>query len=305
MASLVSHFLRVAERGGTDVRLDAGIPFSAKAWPRSGIQSHLFNWAVVHGYPWKHVAHINVLELQAFVNSVKWRLRRSDNLEHRVMLLLDSQVICAVIAEGRSSSRRLQHSLKVLNALCLAGGLVLAVAYVDTGNNPSDIPSRLGRTCPPRPRPRLTLREQMITAGMQLRYSKAALCFLTFLADSDLRSQKVSQLCEAASQWVEFLYADGERKGLASDGLAGLQYYLPQCQGKLKLAWKLVKVWQKIEPPMRVLPLSPLVVLGMAGLAAALKLPEVAAGLLVCFDGILSFTSSEFLTLPSTPNEPR
>ena len=32
---------------------------------------------------------------------------------------------------------------------------------------------------------------------------------------------------------------------------------------------------------MRVLPLSPLVVLGMAGLAAALKLPEVAAGLLV------------------------
>ena len=47
------------------------------------------------------MAHINVLELQAFVNSVKWRLRRSDNLEHRVMLLLDSQVICAVIAEGR------------------------------------------------------------------------------------------------------------------------------------------------------------------------------------------------------------
>ena len=60
------------------------------------------------------------------------------------MLLLDSQVICAVIAKGRSSSRRLQRSLKVLNALCLAGGLVLAIAYGDTGNNPSDIPSRWG-----------------------------------------------------------------------------------------------------------------------------------------------------------------
>ena len=119
---------------------------------------------------------------------------------------------------------------------------------------------------------------------------------MSFLKE-DLRSQKVSQLCEAASEWVEFLYADGERKGLASDGLAGLQYYLPQCQGKLKLAWKLVKakVWQEIDPPMRVFPLSPVVVLGMAGLAAAIKLPEVAAGLLVCFDGILR--SGEFYQL--------
>ena len=108
----------MTEKGGTDVRLDADIPFRAKAWPLSGIQSHLFNWAVVHGYPWKHVARINVLELQAVVNSVKWRLRRSDNLDHRVMLLLDSQVICAVIVKGHTSSHRLQHSLKVLNALC-------------------------------------------------------------------------------------------------------------------------------------------------------------------------------------------
>ena len=40
---------------------------------------------------------------------------------------------------------------------------------------------------------------------------------------------------------------------------------------------------------------SPLVVLGMAGLAAAIKLPEVAAGLLACFDGILR--SGEFYQL--------
>ncbi|CAE7765025.1 unnamed protein product [Symbiodinium sp. CCMP2592] len=239
---LVTHYLRVAERGGTDVRLDAGIPFRAKAWPRSGIQSHLFNWAVVHGYPWRHVAHINVLELQAVVNSVKWRLRRSDNLEHRVMLLLP-----------------------------------------------------MGKQSAPKPRPRLTLRDQMVTAAMQLRYARAVLNFLTFLADSDLASHKISHLCDAASEWVEFLYADGERKGLASDGLAGLHFYLPQCHGRLKLAWKLVKVWQRIEPPMHVLPLSPLVVLGMAGLAAGVGLSEVAAGLLVCFDGLLR--SGEFYQL--------
>ena len=81
------------------MRIDAGVPFRAKAWPRSGMQSQLFKWARVHGYPWHHVAHINVLELQAVVNSVKWRMRRSDNLDRRVMLLLDSQVVCAVIAK--------------------------------------------------------------------------------------------------------------------------------------------------------------------------------------------------------------
>ena len=143
MTRLASHFLRAAERRGTDIRIDTGIPFRAKAWPRSGIQTHLFNWAIVHDYPWKHVAHINVLELQANMNSDKWRLRRSNNLEHRVILLLDSQVICMVITKGRSSSR-LQRSLKVLNAPCLAGDLVLAIAYKDIYNNPSDIPSRWG-----------------------------------------------------------------------------------------------------------------------------------------------------------------
>ena len=143
------------------------------------------------------------------------------------------------------------------------------------------------RKGPQKPRPRLTLHQQMVSEAMQQRYAKAVLCFLTFLADSDLPSATIVHLCEAASEWVEFLYADGERKGLASDGLAGLQYYLPRCPAKLKLAWKLVKVWQRVEPPMRVLPMSPLVVLGMAGLAAGLGLSEVAAGLLVCFDGIL------------------
>ena len=101
------------------------------------------------------------------------------------------------------------------------------------------------RKGPQKPRPRLTLHQQMVSEAMQQRYAKAVLCFLTFLADSDLPSATIVHLCEAASEWVEFLYADGERKGLASDGLAGLQYYLPRCQAKLKLAWKLVKVLAK------------------------------------------------------------
>ena len=136
-------------------------------------------------------------------------------------------------------------------------------------------------------RPNLTLKEQLVSKGMLRRYSTAVLAFLTFLADSELVLCRMTQFDEMASTWIEFLYADGQRKGLASDGLAGIQHFIPQCVGKLRQSWKLLKVWQRVEPPVRVLPLSPLVLLGMAGLAAGLKLADVAAGLLICFDGML------------------
>jgi len=122
---------------------------------------------------------------------------------------------------------------------------------------------------------------------MSRRYSIAVLAFLDFLCDSSIVIGYISQFDEAACAWLEFLYADGQRKGLASDGLAGIQHFLPRCIGRLRQSWKLLKVWQKVEPPMRVLPISPLILLGMAGLAARLGLQDVAAGLLVCFDGML------------------
>ncbi|CAE7721934.1 unnamed protein product [Symbiodinium sp. CCMP2592] len=277
VSNLVSHSLRVAERGGTDVRLDVGVPFRAKAWPRSGVQSSLFQWAIIHGYSWAHPAHIN---------SVKWRVRRASNCCHRALVLIDSQVVCAIIAKGRTSSGKLRRSLQSLNAVCLAAGLYLTVAYVDTGNNPADIPSRW---------PNLTLREQQVSPAMSQRYSHAVLAFLTFMADSSLVIQRISQFDDAACAWLEFLYADGQRKGLASDGLAGIQHFLPRCIGRLRQSWKLLKVWQKVEPPMRVLPMSPLILLGMAGLAARLCMPDVSAGLLICFDGMLR--SGELYTL--------
>ena len=112
----------------------------------------------------------------------------------------------------------------------------------------------------------------MVSKGMLRRYSHAALAFLTFLSDMGFVLGKLSQFDNFACQWVEFLYADGERKGLASDGLAGLQHFMPECQGRLKQAWKLVKVWQRVEPPNRVLPLSLLVLLGMAGMAVGFEL---------------------------------
>ena len=139
---LIQEFLRQGDKGGTDVKLDVGIPFRIKAWPRAGIRSRLFHWKIVNGYAWKHRSHINVLELQAVVHSMQWRLRKLDGFRNRVLHLVDNQVVASVITKGRSSSFRLKRSLQKLSALVLAGELRLAIGYVATDDNPSDIPSR-------------------------------------------------------------------------------------------------------------------------------------------------------------------
>ena len=141
-AELVLHFIRQAGRGGTDIRLNIGVPFRMQAWPRSRVSSSLFNWSVIHGYSWKVPAHINVLELQAVVNSVKRRLRKQQSNPCRALHLIDSQVVCAIIAKGRTSSFRLRRGLGQVSALLVAAGLVLVVRYVSTDCNSSDIPSR-------------------------------------------------------------------------------------------------------------------------------------------------------------------
>ncbi len=139
---LIHEFLRQGDKGGTDVKLDVGIPFRVKAWPRAGIRSRLFHWKIVNGYAWKHRSHINVLELQAVVHSMQWRLRKLSGFRSRVLHLVDNQVVASVITKGRSSSYRLKRALQKLTALVVAGELRLAIGYVATDDNPSDIPSR-------------------------------------------------------------------------------------------------------------------------------------------------------------------
>lgn len=69
-------------------------------------------------------------------------LRKAKRCGHRILHLVDSQVVAAILAKGRSSSFRLQLALAKHAALVVASGTVVAVGYVDTRDNPSDIPSR-------------------------------------------------------------------------------------------------------------------------------------------------------------------
>ena len=132
-----------------------------------------------------------------------------------------------------------------------------------------------------------TLKSQMISTQIQERYAAAVLHVLTFLKDMRSGSLSWDNFDESICAWIEFAYSDGEHKSLVNFALAGLQFYLPACVGKLKQAWRLAKVWQRLEPPLRVLPLSPLLVAAFAGACVQMSFIPEAAALLVGFDCML------------------
>ena len=107
--SLVEQYLRIAEKGGSDIRLELGVPFRPGAWPRAGAKTQYWSWIIAHGYPWKNSAnvHINKLELLAVFNSLKWRTRSLSQQGSRFLHLIDSQVVGAILTKGRTSSKLL------------------------------------------------------------------------------------------------------------------------------------------------------------------------------------------------------
>ena len=72
---LVAQYLRLADHRGSDVRLDAGLPYRLAAWPRAPIDAGQCEWKVKLSYAWQFENRINILEAQAFLdflrNSVK------------------------------------------------------------------------------------------------------------------------------------------------------------------------------------------------------------------------------------------
>jgi hypothetical protein len=142
---LVRHYLAGAERGGTDVRLDLGIPFRIRAWPRTSIPPSSWKWQVALAYHWKCGIgnHINALELSAVHNSLRWLTRTLSFRSVRFLHLVDSQVCAGVLSEGRTNSKALQLPLCQICALCLAADLYGCYGYINTCLNPADYPSRL------------------------------------------------------------------------------------------------------------------------------------------------------------------
>ena len=143
-AQFTGEFLAIGDRGGSDIRLDVGLPFRPKAWPRASIDPFYWKWRVVLSTRWQdgRDLHINVRELQAGVAALRWRVRAAHHLNARFVHLFDSQVVAAVVSKGRSSSSRLQWLLRKWSSISVAGGLYPVVGYITTEDNPADAPSR-------------------------------------------------------------------------------------------------------------------------------------------------------------------
>ena len=126
-----------------------------------------------------------------------------------------------------------------------------------------------------------------MTPGLHLRYQRAATRVLRFWQESGSFPHDWDNFDVATGQWLEHIFAEGYPKGYASDGLAALQHFLPEIAGKLRHSWRLLKSWQKMEPPVRVLPISPLMVVAISGACVKLNLISAAAAFLLCFDTFL------------------
>ena len=84
--------------------------------------------------------------------------------------------------------------------------------------------------------------------------------------------------------WSIIIFAESYPKGYGSDGLAALQHYVAEVAGKLRHSWRLLKPWQKMEPPVRILPISPLMVVAISGACAKLGYVTAAAAFLLRLD---------------------
>ena len=134
--------LRKTNHTGSDIRVTTGEVLNSKVFPRQSVQARWWHWESIFSQKWQRKAHINVLELEALLLSVKHQVERFKMCEARLFHLSDSYVTISVVSKGRSSSKQLQKVMRRLAAILLAHNLFLIVAHIESTENPTDFMSR-------------------------------------------------------------------------------------------------------------------------------------------------------------------
>lgn len=129
-----------------------------------------------------------------------------------------------------------------------------------------------------------TLRSLTVQPGTKRRYAAALDRFFVFLKDNKLELPKLRiHMDTLTSDYLEFLWSQGEGRALASDTIAALQDFDPHLKGKLPSTWRLLKVWHTHEIPNRAPPLPEVVLRAMVGHALFHGKPLFALSLLLGF----------------------
>jgi len=133
-----------------------------------------------------------------------------------------------------------------------------------------------------------TLKHLTVQPKTKERYTKAVNQFYQYLRDHDilLPRQRI-HLDPIVSEYLEFLWSEGEGRSLASDTLAGLQDRDPHLKGLLVCSWRLLKTWMANELPSRAPPLTEKALHTLAGHALFQGQPIFCLSLLVAFYGLL------------------
>ena len=103
-----------------------------------------------------------------------------------------------------------------------------------------------------------SLKSLTVSPKTNQRYTLARQKFYDFLGRNQLSHGLLSE-------YIEFLWTEGEGRRLASDTVGGLQNADPKLKGQLPATWRLLKTWHTNEIPNRAPPLTETAVHAMVG----------------------------------------
>ena len=141
-----------------------------------------------------------------------------------------------------------------------------------------------------------SLRSLTVQPQTRKRYDEGMERFYDYLARENLNLPKRREhMDHLVSDYVEFLWAEGEGRAVASNFLAALQDKDPKLKGHLPLSWRLMRTWTTNEVPNRAPPLTEAVVKAMVGWSFFHQEIKFGLSLLVAFYGLLR--TGELLSL--------
>lgn len=132
------------------------------------------------------------------------------------------------------------------------------------------------------------LRDLTVQPKTRARYDRALQKFFLYLRQRNLSlPQRKCLLDPLVSDYVEFLWSEGEGRALASDSIAALQDKDPSIKGHLSSSWRLMKTWSSNELPNRAPPLTEEALYTLVGHALFHDNHKFALSLLLGFFGLL------------------
>ena len=133
------------------------------------------------------------------------------------------------------------------------------------------------------------LEDKGIIKSTYLRYYMAVRRILPVLETT--KGNMDDQICE----WIQERYADGDGVTSIADVLSGLHHFAPWAKGNLRGAWRLYRLWRRVEKPRQAPPLPESFTRALIGRCLELEDLATATALALGFWGFLR--TGELLTV--------